>query len=70
MSALSEDLISEDGIETVLATFCANDYGANSSEAVEKIVTDQKDYPKSSLGLITNPHLINNSEKGWLLSHL
>ena len=31
---------------------------------------DQKDYHKSSLGLITNPHLIDNSEKDWLLSHL
>ena len=35
-----------------LATFCCYDYGANASEAVEKIATDQKDYHKCSLCVI------------------
>ena len=35
-----------------LATFCCDDYGANASEAVEKIATDQKDYHKCSLCII------------------
>ena len=39
-------------IEAVLTTFCRYDYGANASETVEKITTDQKDYHKcSSFGI-------------------
>ena len=39
-------------IEGVLTTFCRYDYGANASETVEKITTDQKDYHKcSSFGI-------------------
>ena len=30
--------------EAVLAFFCCYDYGANASEAVQKIATDQKGY--------------------------
>ena len=37
-----EELLSENDFEAVLATFCCYDHGANSSEAVQKIVTDQK----------------------------
>lgn len=37
MSSLSEDLLSEND---VLAAECCYDYGANSSKAVEKVVTD------------------------------
>ena len=70
MGAFSEDFLSEDDFEAVLATFCCYDYGANSSEAVEKIATDQKDYHKSSLGVITNPLSINNNKESWLLGHL
>ena len=33
-------------LEAVLTTFCCYDYGANASEAVQKIATDQKDYHK------------------------
>ena len=44
----SEDLLSENGLETVLATFCCYDYGANASKAVQNIATDQKDYHKRS----------------------
>ena len=45
---LCEKLFSENGFEAVLATFCCYDYGANASEAFQKIVTDQKDYNKYS----------------------
>ena len=44
----SEELLSENGLETVLATFCCQDYGANASKAVQNIGTDQKDYHKRS----------------------
>ena len=45
---LCEELFSENDFEAVLATFCCYDYGANASEAVQKIATDQKDYHKCS----------------------
>ena len=48
MAAFSKDALSGDDFEVVLATFCCYDYGANSSDVVEKIATDQKDYDKSS----------------------
>ena len=47
-----EELLSENDFEAVLATFCCYDHGANSSEAVQKIVTDQKEYRKCSLCVI------------------
>ena len=40
------ELPSENYVEAVLATFCSHDYGANVSEAVQMIATDQKDYHK------------------------
>ena len=40
-----EGLLNENDFEFVLATFCY-DYSASASEAVQKIVTDQKDYHK------------------------
>ena len=40
------ELPSENYVEAVLATFCCHDYGANVSEAVQMIATDQKDYHK------------------------
>ena len=46
-----ERLLSENDFEAVLATFCCYDYGANASEAVQKIATDQKDYHKCSFVL-------------------
>ena len=52
MAAFREDFLSEDEFEAVLATFCCYDYGANASEAVEKIATDQNDYHKCSLCVI------------------
>ena len=45
-------LLSESNFEFVLATFFCYYYGANVSEAVQKIATDQKDYHKCSSGVI------------------
>ena len=39
-------MLSENDFEAVLATFWC--YGANASEAVQRIATDQKDYQKCS----------------------
>ena len=44
-----EELLSENGFEVVLVTFCCYDHGAKASEAVQKIATDQKEYRKCSL---------------------
>ena len=43
-----EGLLSENDFEAVSATFCSYDYGANTSEAVLNIATDQKGYRKFS----------------------
>ena len=40
MAASSEDFLSKNDFEGVLATFCSQSYGANSSEAVEKMAKD------------------------------
>ena len=52
MAAVSEEFFSENDFEAVVATFCCYDYGANASEAIERIATDQKDYHKCSLCVI------------------
>ena len=44
MKNFCEGLLSENDFEAVLATFNCYDYGANASEAVQKIATDQKVY--------------------------
>ena len=43
-----EELLSENEIEDVLAILGCYEYGAKASEAVQKIVTDQKEYRKCS----------------------
>ena len=43
---LKEELHSEKNFEAVLATFCCCDYGPTTSEAIQKIATNQKDYHK------------------------
>ena len=43
-----KELLSENDFETVLATFCSYNHASKSSEAVQKIATDQKDYRKCS----------------------
>ena len=40
VSASSVDFLSENDFEVDLTTFCCYDYGANSSEAVQKITAD------------------------------
>ena len=52
MTAVSEEFFSGNDFEAALATFCCYDYGANASEAIEKIATDQKDYHKCFLCVI------------------
>ena len=52
MPAFSKKFLSQNEFEGVLAFFCCYDYGANASEAVEKIAADQKDYHKWSLCVI------------------
>ena len=47
-SNFCEELLHENDFEVVLATFCCYDHGAKASEAVQKIVTDQKEYRKCS----------------------
>ena len=42
-----EEMFSENNFEAVLVTFSCYDYGANASEAVQRI-TDQKEYHKCS----------------------
>ena len=64
---LCEELLSKNDLETVLATFCCYDYGANASEAVQKKATDQKDYHKSSSCVIVFSIIakIYQSVKQW-----
>ena len=69
-----EELLSENDIEAVLATFCCYDHSAKASEAVQKIATDQKEYRKCSscviICWIAKIYLsINNSEK-WLVTRI
>ena len=40
------ELSIENNFDAVLANFCCYDYGANASQAVQKINADQKDYHK------------------------
>ena len=41
-----KEVLSENDFEAFLATFSCYEYGANASEKVQKIATDQKDYHK------------------------
>ena len=43
-----EELLNANDFEAILTTLCCHDYGAKTSEAVQKITTDQKDYHKCS----------------------
>ena len=48
MAVFSEEFLTEDDFEAASAFLYCYNYGAKSSEAVEKIATDQNDYHKSS----------------------
>ena len=52
LSVSSEDFLKGDDFDAVLAIWYFYYYGANASEAIEKIATDEKDYHKCSLGVI------------------
>ena len=70
MAVFREKVFSENDFEAVLASYCCYDYGINTSEAVEKIATDQKYYDKCSLCVLfcyIAKNIINNSKRGWLL---
>ena len=72
MAVLSEDFLTEDDFEDVLAFFCCYDYSANASVAGEKITTEHKDYHNSSLVVIVCCIAIEfhqKQKKGWLLGH-
>ena len=68
-----EELHSENDFEAVLAAFCCYDYGADASEAVQKIARDHKDYHKcSSCVIVCWIAKIYQSiavKKGWLLTY-
>ena len=48
-----EAFLSENDFETVLVTLCCYDHGAKASGPVQIITTDQKEYHKCSLCIIT-----------------
>ena len=52
VSIYSEDFLGGEGFKPVLAIFCSYDNSANTSEAVEKIATDEKDNRKCFLCFI------------------
>ena len=68
-----EELLSGNDFEAVLATFCSYDHGTRTSEAVQKTVTDQKEYGKWTSCVIVcwiaKIHLSINSEK-WLITRI
>ena len=59
--SFSEELLSENDFEAVLANFCCYDYGANTYEALQKIRTRILElYPNSLKQLILWLHLCKN----------
>ena len=58
----------------VLAAFCFYKYGANASETVQKIATNQKDYHKFFSCFIVYRiaviYQLITVKRGWLLGHL
>ena len=70
---LEEELHSEKNFEAVLGTFCCYDYGPTTSEAIQKIAANQKDYHKCSsyviAGWIAKIYQSITAKKGWLLTY-
>ena len=62
MSALSENFLSGDGFEAVLASFSSYDYDANAFEPVEN-------FTNTPCTLQFTEKHINDSKKDWLLGH-
>ena len=73
MVVFCEELLSENDFEAVLATFSCYDHGASTSEAVQKIATDQKDYHKCSSCVIVcwiaKIYQSITVKKGWLITY-
>ena len=73
MAAFSEDFLRGDDFEVVLVIFYCYDHGADASEVIEKIDTDEKIITNAPclLKFAAQPQqIINNSKKGWLLGYL
>ena len=49
VATFCEELLTENDFEAVLVNFCCYDYGANASEAVQKISTSTLDLYANSL---------------------
>ena len=68
-----EELLSENDFEAVLATFFCYEYGANASEAVQKIAANQKDHHKYSpcviVCQIAKIYQSITVKEGWLLTY-
>ena len=66
-----EKLLSENDFWVVLGTFCCCDHGAQASQAVQKIATDQKESRKCSSCVvvckITKMYLSKNNSEKWLV---
>ena len=66
-------MLSEHDFEDILVTFCCYDYGANTSETVQKVATDQKDYHKYSSCVIVcwiaKTYQSMAAKKRWLLTY-
>ena len=58
MAAFREDFFRADDFEALLPIFCSYDYGANTSDASQKISTDEKDYQKCALQFTAQPQQI------------
>ena len=68
MAPCIENFLCGDDFDAVLANFRSYRYGANAFEAVEKIVTGERNYRKCSfcvqVCLVTRRHFRSSSEKG------
>ena len=68
MAAFKKGFLSGDDFETVLVIFCSYDYGADASEAVEKIATVGKEFQKCSLCSIKAFLKLKNCKRHFKLS--
>ena len=64
MNACKKDSFSGDPFS------CSYHYGTNTSEAIEKVATDEKDYHKCCLCHTCVLHHINDNKKSFLIGHI
>ena len=73
MAVFREVFLSENDFQAVLAHFCCYAYDSNSSEAVGKIATNQKDCHRCFFGVkvycIAKAYHQNNSKKNWFVRY-